>query len=374
MADLLAKGDKQPQIPKIGELVKGKIIDIGKATLHLDLPNYGSGIIIGKELIDDQDTFLKVQIGDEVLGTVMDPENEDGQVELSLRLASKESSWNELKEKQAKAKVIPVSILDANKGGLIVQLQGITGFLPVSQLTSEHYPRVSDANKQEILEKLQSYVGQTFRVKILDLDPEEEKLIVSEKEAFLSENQEEIGSLKVGDKVEGVVSGVTDFGAFIKFGKLEGLVHISELAWQRIDDPRQYISVGQKVKAAVIGIEGARISLSIKKLLDDPWEGVKDKYSVGQVVKGTVIKIEDFGVFVKLDDDIHGLAHISELSGKTIQHPSETVKIGQSYPFKITNLEPSEHRLGLSLKTTEEKTTPEAPEEKKKEKKKVKDK
>jgi small subunit ribosomal protein S1 len=233
-------------------------------------------------------------------------------------------------------------------------INGIPAFLPVSQLTPEHYPRVEGGAVQEILTRLKEFIGQKLKVKIITADEKEEKLIISEKEATLEKEKKKITSLKVGDIVEGEISGITDFGAFMRFDHLEGLIHISELAWQLIEDPRDIVKVGQKVKAEIIGLDGTKIFLSLKKLVKDPWKTISKKYKVGQIVLGKITKIHPFGVFVQLDKDIHGLVHISELSSKKIKSPDDVVKVGQKRKFKILSIEPEEHRMGLSLKAVEE--------------------
>jgi len=360
MADFL--NAQKINFPKVGDVIEGKAIAIDSNAVYLDLGVFGTGIVLGKEIKDGLGTTDKLKIGDTVSATVTDIENEDGYIELSVREASIEKAWLDLDEKQAGEAIFPVKILDANKGGLIVEVNGITGFLPVSQLSSEHYPRVEEGEKTKILEKLRSYIGTEMQVKVIDTDRENEKLIVSEKAAYSAEEKKAISELKIGDAIEGEVSGVVDFGAFVKFlppskadsereeDKLEGLVHISELAWQLIDNPRDVVKTGDRVKAKIIGIDGTRVSLSIKALEKDPWEGVEEKYKVGGTYDGQVRKINHFGAFVYLDGDIHGLAHVSELleqhPGKNIE---EIIQAGETYKWKILSVEPKEHRMGLAL-------------------------
>lgn len=232
----------------------------------------------------------------------------------------------------------------------------MVGFLPTSQLSPQYYPRVEDGNKNKILEKLKSLVNKTLKVKIIDIDEREDKLIVSEKEVWKDKQKDALENYKVGDMVEGIVSGITNFGIFVKFGKnLEGLVHISELGWQRIDHPKNIFKIKDKVKAEIIDIGDEKIFLSLKKLMPDPWKKVVEKYKIGDMVRGKVLKINPFGLFVELDQDIHGLAHISELSNKPIKSPHEIAKAGDILDFKILSIEPEEHRLGLSLRALENK-------------------
>lgn len=353
MQELLSSG-VEIRVLKPGDMVEGTLISVGKNEVYVDLEGYGVGVVRGRELYDDQATLNALKPGDKVFVSVVDPENKDGIVELSMRQAGQERVWQSIKEKMDKKEVIRTKILEANKGGLMVEINGVVGFLPVSQLSLEHYPRVEDGDKNKILQVLQSYVGQLFDVQIITADSEEEKLIVSEKAVFEEELEAKLAKLKIGQVVEGVITGVVDFGAFVKFGELEGLVHISELAWQRIDNPKDIVQVGQKVKAKIISIDKGRVSLSIKQLMEDPWLEAVKKYQIGQKVTGRVTKLMPFGVFVELDKDIQGLAHIMELSHEAVKNPEDVLKVGEEKEFKIISIEPSEHRLGLSLKALQE--------------------
>ncbi|MFZ2154160.1 MAG: S1 RNA-binding domain-containing protein [Candidatus Moraniibacteriota bacterium] len=352
------------EFPELGDVLDGVVIDISPHSVLLDLGSFGTGIVYGKDTRDGLRGDIKLKLGDKVHATLTSLENEDGYIELSIREASYEKAWEDLESKKDNEEAVNTRVLDANKGGLMIEINGIGGFLPVSQLASEHYPRVEDGNKNKILEKLKRLVGQTLLVKIIDTYRDEEKLIVSEKAAMSEKEQAMISRLKEGDTIEGEVSGVVDFGAFVKFlpmgvkmaddsiegDKLEGLVHISELAWQLIDNPREIIKVGDKIKAKIIGIDDARISLSIRALAKDPWKEAQEKYEAGKIYKGKVDKINHFGAFVYLDENIHGLAHISEFSemypGKKMD---EMMEAGKEYDWKVLSIEPKDHRMGLVL-------------------------
>ena len=353
MSDLINSG-VEIKVLKPADMVEGTLISVGKNEVYVDLEGYGVGVVRGRELYDDEATLSALKPGDKIFVSVVEPENKEGIVELSLRQAGQERVWQTLKEKMESKEIVRTKILEANKGGLMVEINNVMGFLPVSQLSLEHYPRVEDGDKNRILSILQSYIGQGFDVQIITADSEEEKLIVSEKAVFEKEMENKLGALKIGLVVEGTVTGVVDFGAFVKFGELEGLVHISELAWQRIDNPKDIIKVGQKVTAKVISIDKGRVSLSIKQLQEDPWLEAVKKYQIGQSVKGKVSKIMPFGVFVELDKDIQGLAHIMELSHEAVKNPEDLLKPGEEKEFKIISIEPAEHRLGLSLKALTE--------------------
>lgn len=350
------------EIPKVGDVLEGTIIDIASNQLLLDLGPLGTGVVLGKEIKDGMRSLNKIKKGDVISATLIDLENEDGQIELSVREASYEKSWDDLESKRDTMEAVQTKILDANKGGLMIELNGITGFLPVSQLSNEHYPRVEDGDKNKILTLLKKLIGQELTVRILDVDRASEKLIVSEKAAVSEKERAVVSQLSVGDVVEGEISGVVDFGAFIKFlppakkdstndaDKLEGLVHISELAWQLIDDPREIVKTGDRVEAKIIGIDDTRISLSMKALKSDPWTQVNEKYHVGDVVSGKVDKINPFGAFVYLDENIHGLAHVSEFREVYPDKKMEEVLTsGESYEWKVLSIEPKEHRMGLMI-------------------------
>lgn len=358
MEELLTK--HVVEIPSVGDVVQGTVVFVAPSSALIDLGPMGTGIVLGKEMRDGLGPEGKLKVGTTVSATLMDYENEDGYIELSIREASYEKSWEDIERKLTGREVIGTKVIEANKGGLMIEINGIPGFIPVSQLSSEHYPRVEDGDKNKILDLLKKLIGQEIQVRILDADRESEKLIASEKAAQSEKEKELINILRVGDVVEGEVSGVVDFGAFVKFSlpdqgdgkrrveKLEGLVHISELAWQLIDNPRDMIKTGEAVQAKIIGIEDSRISLSMKALKKDPWESVTEKYKVGDIVPGKVDKINHFGAFVYLDKDIHGLAHVSEFQdvypGKRIE---EVFKEGEAYTWTILSIEPKSHRMGL---------------------------
>src|SRR3990167_2870424 len=368
MSQLLAQTNSIA-LPNVGETVQGDVISAAKNEVCIDINGLVVGVVRGPELFDESGDFSNLKVGDMATATVLELENENGELELSFRQAGHKKAWEKLETMQGSNEVVDAQIMDANKGGLIVRVGRVSRFLPVSQLSVEHYPRVEGGNKAKILERLQTYVSQHFRVKVIDVDEVDEKLIVSEKMAKAEQQQEKIAHYKVGDSIAGKVTGVVDFGAFIEFGdNLEGLVHISEIAWQRIDDPKEYLKVGDEVKAQIIAIDNGKISLSIRNLIADPWLEVAARYKIGEVVRGKVLKLNPFGAFVELDSDIHGLAHISELSYRKLNAPSEILKIGDVYDFKIISIEPGKHRLGLSYKSLHEQKPEEKPEEKSEEK------
>lgn len=350
-ADLLK--DYFGKIPQVNDLVKGKIISIDRGEVRIDINGIIIGVVRGEELFGESKEFSNVKVGDEVEATVVDEENEYGEMELSFRVAGHKMVWDRMGELKKSGATMSAKVMQANKGGLMLQVDALSGFLPVSQLNPEHYPRVPGGDKSRILEHLRQFIGQDLKVRVFDVVPDEEKLILSEKIVWEEEQKNILDSYKVGDAVEGVISALTPFGAFMKFGDgLEGLIHISEIVWQRIDHPKDILNMGDKVKAQIIDLNKSKIYLSLKRLIDDPWKNVKDRYKVGQVVEGTIHKVEPFGLMIKLDNEIHGLAHISDLTDKAPTDPRaflEQFKMGENRKFEIISMEPAEHRLGLKL-------------------------
>ena len=250
--DILLQKDDAIKVPKIGDLVEGTVISISKNEIYLDLAGITTGIIRGREIYDESTEFSNLKIGDVAQATVVGLDNENGYMELSLREAGHKKAWDNLEKLYKEGKIVDSKVIDANKGGLMIKIGNVIGFLPVSQLTIEHYPRIEGGDKNKILTHLKSFTNQLLKTKIIDVNEKDEKLIVSEKAAWDDKQRKVVSQFKVGDKVKGKVTGVVNFGAFVEFGDgLEGLVHISELAWQRIDDPRDIIKVGDIVEAEI---------------------------------------------------------------------------------------------------------------------------
>jgi len=335
--------------PKVGEILEGKVINKERGALFLDLGNLGTGIIYGREFLEARDNLRNLKEGDKVFAKVIDLENEEGYVELSISQAGKEITWQELSQKKEKREIISVRISGANKGGLLTEISGIAGFLPVSQLSSAHYPKMKDGQTNQIFRELQKFIGQKLEVQIIDLDPKTQKLILSEKLKETGKIKEGLKNYKLGDLVEGEITGILDFGAFFKFGKedIEGLIHISELDWRLIENPSEIVKIGQKTKAQIIEITDDKVSLSLKALKKDPWKDIEKKYKKGDKVVGKVTKFNPFGAFVQITPKIQALCHISEFGTKSKME--EKIKIGQKYDFQILEINPKEHRMSLKL-------------------------
>lgn len=340
-------------IPAIGDLIKGKVISIDKGEVRIDINGMIVGVVRGSELFTESKEFSNVAVGDEVEATVVDEENENGEMELSFRIAGHKIVWNRMAEYVKSGESVKGKIINANKGGLMIKVDALVGFMPVSQLSPDNYPRIPGGDKNRILDHLKKFVGTIIDVKVLDANEAEEKLILSEKAVWEDAQKSILESYKVGDTIEGEVSALTPFGAFMRFGDgLEGLIHISEIVWQRIDHPKDVLHIGEKVKAQIIDLNKSKIYLSLKRLIDDPWKTVKDRYKVGQKVEAEIHKVEPFGLMVKLDNEIHGLAHISDLTDNAVSDSKAFLaqfKMGEKKTFEIISMEPGEHRLGLRL-------------------------
>jgi small subunit ribosomal protein S1 len=280
---------------------------------------------------------------------------------LSLRRSDREQVWKTLEEKMDNDEIVLVKAIEANKGGLMVESGGIRGFLPVSQLSAENYPRVESGDKNKILEKLRSFVNKNFSVKILSLEPESNKLIVSEKKATEGKQSKEISKIEIGEKVKAEITGIADFGIFVRFSpkdtneEVDGLVHISEISWDKVSNLKKQYKIGDQIEAEVISTDNNRVSLSVKRLKADPWLEEVANYKEGENIKGTITRITPFGAFVALSKKVEGLLHISEITDKKITDPNEVIEQGKEYDLKIISIDPSAHRVALSLKRQDEK-------------------
>jgi small subunit ribosomal protein S1 len=351
---------------KPGDVVKGVVVGKTKKHILVDLNDQTiTGVITGKEMNDPLGTVKTLELGQEVLAIVTKEENDDGVLLLSLRKAGQIRAWDRFQEAYLNQEVLDVVPSSANKGGLLVETAGIKAFIPVSQLSPENYPRVDDSNTSKILEKLQNLLGKKFQVRVIGIDREAGKLIFSEREAFAAKRKDALKNLKVGDIKKGKVSGIVKFGLFVTFDELEGLVHISEIAWGHVKNPAEYARVGDDVDVKVIGVEGEKISLSMKQLKEDPWVEATKKYEVGKIVKGTVNKISEFGAFVTLDKDVNGLIHLSEIDNDKVDDPNNYFKEGEEVEAKVIEIDTKEHRIALSLKALKKESNSSETEEKK---------
>jgi small subunit ribosomal protein S1 len=375
MAELLDQPDVEVKSLKHGDVVEGKVVRIDPDEILIDFGGKSEGVVSNRELVgrrgrDGDDSRPELSMGDEVLVYVLQPESPEGHAVLSLRRAGLERKWRAMQERFEAGEIVEARVIDHNKGGLIVDL-GVRGFVPISQIVDfprrprDEQPR--DA-AQEIAEKLQPFVGRTLRLKILEVNRKANRLILSEKVALYEERREKrdelFSSLQVGQRVTGTVRSIAPFGVFVDLGGIDGLVHKSELSWNKVNNPETAHAIGDEVEAEVIDInhERGRISLSIRRLQPDPWQESVAKYHIGDVITGTVTKLVNFGAFVRVEEGLEGLIHISELSNQRVAHPGDVVKESEVLQLKIISLDSERHRLGLSLKQAEDRpAAPQAP-------------
>ncbi len=336
--------------PRPGELAEGTVIFKGKNKLLLDLGGVATGIVSGRELKDSFGTFRTLAAGDTVTALVLEDENDEGMIIMSLRMASQQKAWDRFHKLIDNDTTMEFVAQEANKGGLLANIDGIRAFLPVSQLAPINYPRVNNSDTGEIMSRLGKFIGHKFLVKIITMDEEAGKIVVSEREAMAEERAKALEHLGIGDTKDGIVSGIVKFGLFVAFEGLEGLVHISEIAWGHVKNPSEFAQVGDKVKVKIIGVDGDKLSLSIKQLTQDPWEAVAERYPVGKKVQGAIVRFADYGAFVKLEQDITGLIHLTEIAHQKVTDPAEVLKIGQKIEAQVINIDIDERRIGLSLK------------------------
>ena len=344
MDDLLAQaGDNIKQLVA-GEVVHGTVLSVKKHEILIDLGPLGVGLVPRREV-----GFSKnYEKGDEVTASIVDTELDNGYSLLSLRKAVKDRGWDEVAEKIEAGEIITITPYDANRGGLLVEYEGIRGFLPVSQLSAEHYPRVGSSDKDEILQRLNVLVNKELKVRVLDADRKANKLIFSEKEAVKDGLAARFKELAVGDTVMGIVTGVVDFGVFVNVDGIEGLIHISEISWERVSNPSDYVKVGQTVDAKIIAIDKERLSLSMKQLTKDPWLDEVEQFKIGDSVEGTVTRITPFGAFVQLSSSVEALVHVSELGGDGTD-PEKLFTLNERKEFVILEIDKENRKISLSL-------------------------
>lgn len=368
MDDLL-KGVELDNI-SASDFIEGKVLSIQKHEIWLDIGHLGVGVVSRRELIDN----AELEIGQKVTASVVHPETKQGHALLSLRRVMKDKSWEEIQKAYDNNQIVNVIGCDANRGGLLVELEGIRGFLPISQLSINNYPRVNSSDKEEVVAKLNQLIGQSIKVCILDLNRKENKLIFSEKEALKETVGEQLKKLTVGEIIEGIVTGVIDFGAFVNINGVEGLIHISEISWGRVEDPHKHIKVGEKIKVKIIAIDNERVALSLKQMTDDPWEKEVKGLKEGSEIEGVITRVTPYGAFVRLSSVVEALLYLVGEDGddsrseggqgklkkaKTskekadqarIEDLKKTIKVGESMEFIIISLDKEARKISLKIK------------------------
>lgn len=344
MDDLLAQASDSVKQLTTGEVVHGTILSIKKHEVLIDLGPLGVGLVPRRE-VSMSNNYAE---GDEVTASVVEVELDNGYSLLSMRKAARDRGWDEVAAKLESGEIVTVTPYDANRGGLLAEYEGVRGFLPVSQLSAEHYPRVGSSDKDEILQRLNTLVNKEIRVRILDADRKANKLIFSEKEAIKEGLAERFEKLSVGDTVKGIVTGVVDFGVFVNVEGIEGLIHISEISWERVNNPSDYVKVGQTVEAKIIAIDKERLSLSMKQLTKDPWLDEVEQFKSGEDVEGTVTRITPFGAFVQLSPAVEALVHVSELGGDGTD-PEKVFTLNERKTFTVLEIDKDNRKISLSL-------------------------
>lgn len=342
--------NESPTPPEVGDLIEGPVIGIDKSRVFIDLKPFGTGIIYGKEFLQASDVLRKVNVGDNIAAKVIDrTTNKDGYIELSLKEARQALLWSEAELAIANKSIIEVPVKEANKGGLILEWKSIQGFLPASQLKAGHYPRVTDGDKDRILSELNKLVGTKLSVSIITADPKQGKLIFSEKDPEKKEKEKLVDKYEIGDVTEGEITGIVDFGIFIKLEDgLEGLVHISEIEWGLVGDTKALFKIGDRTPVKVIEIKDDKISLSIKALKENPWKEAANKYKKDDEVTGIIIKYNKHGALASIEEGVAGLVHVSEFENE--KELRDTLELGKTYKFNIAIFDPKEQKMTLSYK------------------------
>ncbi len=336
---------------RVGDLVQGTIIEKGVRMMTIDLGANGVGAVYRGELQNARDVVKSLKPGDVIGAKVVQIDNEDGYIELSLTQADKQKAWEEVQDLRDQEEIVKVKLTTFNKGGLLGELRGLPAFLPVSQLGNGLEGRTIN-NKEEIEKVLQELVGKEVEVRIIDVNPRTNKLIVSEKAATEVSTKELVQNYQVGQIIEGVVSGVADFGVFVRFTDnpaLEGLIHVSELGYRIVENPKEVVKIDDAVKAKITDIRDGKISLSLRALRVDPWINVGEKYKEGQEISGIVHSFHPFGAIVNLDGEIQGQIHVASFGG--VEEMKKQLNIGKEYSFTIESLVPNERKILLKLKS-----------------------
>jgi len=354
MESLLNEQELNVDLPQVGEIRPGMIASVSPSQILVSIGAKSEGVISGREL--DQlsaEEREALQVGQEVHVFVINPEDSNGNVVLSLKRAQEELSWENVERLVTSDEVVDSQIMGFNKGGLIVAVEGLRGFVPSSQVSALRRGQSTGDTPEQRWQKM---IGQPISVRVIEVDRERRRLILSERAASTESRQSikerVIEELEEGKVYTGRVTSLANFGAFININGADGLVHLSELSWEHIEHPREVLEVGQEVKVKVINVdrEKKRIGLSVRALQDDPWKSRVEKYSVGQLVEGVITRLTKFGAFARLESDIEGLIHISEIAEHRIEHPKEVLKEGEVKSLRVIRIDPDQHRIGLSLR------------------------
>lgn len=352
--------DNSPEALMLGDTIEGSIVNIDRGRIYIDMHPYGTAIIYGREYLSARDMLKNLGIGDTIEAKIIMVENKDGYIEVSLREARQKQIWSDAAEAVSEKTPLDLPVKDANKGGLIVEWQGMNGFLPASQLGTDNYPKVPDGDKDKIFIELKGLIGKTLTLTMITADPQEGKIIFSEKGNNTGSKKitahdgpvKDVTEYSVGDELNGDITGVTDFGAFVRVeGGMEGLVHISEMDWGLVENPKELYKTGDETKVKIIDIKDGKISLSIKALKENPWTAAEGKYKAGDKVHGVIIKYNQHGALASIEEGVAGLVHISEFGD--VSTMQSQVKLGMPYEFTISIFEPQNRKMTLTYKKAE---------------------
>lgn len=342
------------ELPK-GRVREGDVVEVSllKKTprqAFFDLGRFGTGLVYGIELLNAKEILKPLQPGDKIPAKILSLDGENGYVELSLSEAGKQKLWQQVQELQESGEIVKLKIGGVNAGGLTGILNDLKAFLPVSQLSNDHYPKTAEGDRQKTMDELKKFIGEELSVKVININPRTNKLIVSERETLSANVKELLAQYQVGQVVDGIVSGIADFGIFVRFAdnpQIEGLIHISEIDHRIIDSPKEVVKLNETVKIKIIDIREGRVFLSLKALKNDPWGKIAD-YKAGQEIRGKVYKFNPFGATIDLDGGLQGMIHISEFGG--LDEMKKELSLGSHYEFVIENIKPEEKRIALKLK------------------------
>jgi len=337
--------------PRKGDVLEVELISKTSRQAFFSIPNFGTGIIYGVEFINARNIIKKLKEGENTPAKIVSLDSETGYVELSLAEADKQKTWQQVKELQESGEIIKTKVAGANNGGLITEILGIKGFLPLSQLSNDHQPKVADGDRSKILDELNELIGEELSVKVIDVNPRNNKLIVSERETATANIKNFLEKYEVGQEVETIVSGTADFGVFVKFidnPEIEGMIHISELDHRLVDNPKEIVKINDTLTVKIIDIKDGKVFLSLKALKPNPWERVNDKYKIDQEVAGKIYKFNPFGAVINLDGEIQGVIHVSKFSSQ--EEMKEKLTTDKEHKFIIESINSDEKRITLNFK------------------------
>lgn len=356
MSKYLSDKDLQMKELHPGDMIEGVVVSANHREVLVDVGAKSEGMITGSELSDADKSYKTLKPGDVIMAKVVQSENAQGYIVLSLKKAEKDKKWKDAEEAYATGSALDATIIEYNKGGLLCDCMGLRGFIPLSHLDRVHFAndigKFAAGSETELKESLKVLSGKVLRVKVIELDKEKNRFVLSEKDALTTYSEESrkkrLSEIAIGSTIEGIVTGIMPFGVFVDLDGVEGLVHISEIAWEKVSHPSHYFKVGQKIKVQVLGVdeESNKLALSVKRLTPNPWETVEEKYPIGTKVKGVVSKIVPFGAFVTIEKGLDGLIHVSEAEAP--------LKEGDKVKAVVIQVDGKNQKLALSTRGKKE--------------------